>query len=144
MYLALPLDHKKYIVFDSYADLNKINNVFLKYPAILNISWFSVCFVASTLQPLRLDHGKDLVHSDETGDWNPWEEDEKLDTISLQQKHKVSVKVQERIAQNRPKVHKVQIWGKAAIGRSITFFFILSLLIVSIFFYQLSVISFVL
>ncbi|XP_041113991.1 ribitol-5-phosphate xylosyltransferase 1 isoform X1 [Polyodon spathula] len=97
-----------YLVFSLYAAYN----VFFKRATVSRVHRVTV----STLQPLKLGHGKDLAQSDERGDWNPWEEDDKLDTIALQQKHKVSVKVQERIAQNRPKVHKVQIWGKAAIG----------------------------
>ncbi|XP_053478755.1 ribitol-5-phosphate xylosyltransferase 1 [Ictalurus furcatus] len=50
-------------------------------------------------------------------EWNPWEEDERADSISVVQKRREAYKsYQERVAKSRPKRYKVQIWGKAAIG----------------------------
>lgn len=50
-------------------------------------------------------------------EWNPWEEDERADSISVLQKRREAFRsYQERIAKSRPKRYKVQIWGKAAIG----------------------------
>lgn len=51
-------------------------------------------------------------------EWNPWEEDEHADSISVLQKRREAYRsYQERIAKSRPKRYKVQIWGKAAIGK---------------------------
>ncbi|KAI1883391.1 hypothetical protein AGOR_G00230960 [Albula goreensis] len=49
--------------------------------------------------------------------WNPWEEDERAEALSILQRRRDAFRVyQARIARDRPKRHKVQIWGKAAIG----------------------------
>uniref|UniRef100_A0A4W4FCE7 Ribitol xylosyltransferase 1 n=1 Tax=Electrophorus electricus TaxID=8005 RepID=A0A4W4FCE7_ELEEL len=50
-------------------------------------------------------------------EWNPWEEDERVDSINVLQKRREAYRsYQEHIAKSRPKRYKVQIWGKAAIG----------------------------
>lgn len=51
-------------------------------------------------------------------EWNPWEEDERADSISVLQKRREAYRsYQERFAKSRPKRYKVHIWGKAAIGK---------------------------
>lgn len=51
-------------------------------------------------------------------DWNPWE-DEQVEYNSALNKRREAFKQQiGKIDKNKPKRHKVQIWGKAAIGKS--------------------------
>lgn len=51
-----------------------------------------------------------------TDEWNPWE-DEQVEYNSALNKRRESFKQHMgRIDKNKPKNHKVQIWGKAAIG----------------------------
>ncbi|KAJ8382757.1 hypothetical protein SKAU_G00035350 [Synaphobranchus kaupii] len=53
----------------------------------------------------------------EGGGWNPWEEDERAESLSVLQRRRLEFRAyQARIAKDRPRRHKVQIWGKAAIG----------------------------
>ncbi|KAJ8401404.1 hypothetical protein AAFF_G00386350 [Aldrovandia affinis] len=48
--------------------------------------------------------------------WNPWE-DERAESLSILQRRREGFRAyQAQIAKDRPKRHKVQIWGKAAIG----------------------------
>lgn len=52
-----------------------------------------------------------------TDEWNPWE-DEQVEYNSALNKKRESFKQQmSLIDKNKPKNHKVQIWGKAAIGK---------------------------
>lgn len=51
-------------------------------------------------------------------EWNPWE-DEQVEYNSALNKRREAFKQQMgKIDKNKPKRHKVQIWGKAAIGKS--------------------------
>lgn len=52
-------------------------------------------------------------------EWNPWEEDDRARNIVAQKNRDAFKSYQDRIAKNRPKGYKVQIWGKAAIGKLI-------------------------
>lgn len=68
-----------------------------------------------------------LVDQFRAGDeeWNPWEEDEHADSISVLQKRREAYRAyQERVAKSRPKRYKVQIWGKAAIGKCLVIVFL--------------------
>ncbi|XP_030646762.1 ribitol-5-phosphate xylosyltransferase 1 isoform X2 [Chanos chanos] len=49
-------------------------------------------------------------------EWNPWEEEERAESILLQKRRHAFRSYQEQIAKSRPKRYKVQILGKAAIG----------------------------
>ncbi|XP_056622333.1 ribitol-5-phosphate xylosyltransferase 1 [Triplophysa dalaica] len=49
-------------------------------------------------------------------EWNPWEEDEREQSIVVQKNRDAFKSYQDRMAKNMPKRYKVQIWGKAAIG----------------------------
>lgn len=49
-------------------------------------------------------------------EWNPWEEDEREQSILVQKNRDAFRSYQDRMAKNKPKRYKVQIWGKAAIG----------------------------
>lgn len=52
-------------------------------------------------------------------EWNPWE-DEQVEYNSALNKRRESFKQHmSRVDNNKPKSHKVQIWGKAAIGVSL-------------------------
>lgn len=52
------------------------------------------------------------------GDWNPWE-DEQVDYNSALTKKREAFKQHlGRIDKNKPKRYRVQIWGKAAIGKA--------------------------
>ncbi|MBN3299319.1 ribitol-5-phosphate xylosyltransferase 1 isoform X2 [Amia ocellicauda] len=67
--------------------------------------------------PPRAEYGNHRAPSEEGEEWNPWEEDEKVESISAQRQHKANFQIlQERLSKNRPPQYKVQIWGKAAIG----------------------------
>lgn len=50
-------------------------------------------------------------------EWNPWEEDERAHSLVLQKRRDAFRSYQDHVAKNRPKTYKVQIWGKAAIGK---------------------------
>lgn len=51
-------------------------------------------------------------------DWNPWE-DEQVDYNFAMNKKREAFKVHlSQIDKNKPKRYKVQMWGKAAIGKS--------------------------
>lgn len=50
-------------------------------------------------------------------EWNPWEEDERAQSLVLQKRRDAFRSYQDHVAKNRPKTYKVQIWGKAAIGK---------------------------
>ncbi|KAA0715118.1 UDP-D-xylose:ribitol-5-phosphate beta1,4-xylosyltransferase [Triplophysa tibetana] len=49
-------------------------------------------------------------------EWNPWEADEREQSIVVQKNRDAFRSYQDRVAKNRPKRYNVQIWGKAAIG----------------------------
>ncbi|MFT7812696.1 transmembrane protein 5 [Arapaima gigas] len=53
---------------------------------------------------------------DEEEEWNPWEEEEKQELLDLQRRREAFRAYQERVAREKLKRHRVQIWGKAAIG----------------------------
>jgi len=50
-------------------------------------------------------------------EWNPWEEDERAHSLVLQKRRNAFRSYQNHVAKIRPKTYKVQIWGKAAIGK---------------------------
>lgn len=49
--------------------------------------------------------------------WNPWEDEEVEYNSALNKKREAFKKHLHRIDRNKPKRYKVQVWGKAAIGR---------------------------
>ncbi|XP_078075807.1 ribitol-5-phosphate xylosyltransferase 1 isoform X1 [Mustelus asterias] len=62
----------------------------------------------------KIDEQRDFQQAGQASEWNPWEEDEKMEN-ALQ--HKAQLQgFQKQILQNRSRQKKVQIWGKAAIG----------------------------
>ncbi|XP_048405353.2 ribitol-5-phosphate xylosyltransferase 1 isoform X2 [Stegostoma tigrinum] len=62
----------------------------------------------------NVEEQNDFQQPERDDEWNPWEEDEKLEN-ALQ--HIVQLQgFQKQILQNRSRQKKVQIWGKAAIG----------------------------
>ncbi|XP_050991865.1 ribitol-5-phosphate xylosyltransferase 1 isoform X1 [Labeo rohita] len=65
--------------------------------------------------------GKTMNHLTDNGrageeEWNPWEEDERAHSLTLQKRRDAFRSYQDHAVKNRPKTYKVQIWGKAAIG----------------------------
>ncbi|XP_060695209.1 ribitol-5-phosphate xylosyltransferase 1 isoform X1 [Hemiscyllium ocellatum] len=66
-------------------------------------------------RPLQIvEEQDDFQHPEQDNEWNPWEEDEKMENAF---QHKVQLQgFQKQILQHRPRQKKVQIWGKAAIG----------------------------
>lgn len=50
-------------------------------------------------------------------EWNPWEEDERAHSLVLQKRGNAFRSYQDHLAKIRPETYKVQIWGKAAIGK---------------------------
>lgn len=53
----------------------------------------------------------------EDEEWNPWEDEEVEYNSALSKKREAFQKYLAQINKNKPKRYKVQIWGKAAIGR---------------------------
>lgn len=51
-------------------------------------------------------------------EWNPWEDEEVEYNSALNKKRKAFKQYMAQIDRSKPKRYKVQIWGKAAIGRS--------------------------
>ncbi|MBN3319005.1 RXLT1 xylosyltransferase, partial [Atractosteus spatula] len=102
-----------YLIFSLYAAYN----AFFKTRLISRVHRVAKKITDSSQQPLRPDPKKGLAASEEGEEWNPWEEDEKLESLSVQQRRKDSFRLfQEHFGKNRPQEYKVQIWGKAAIG----------------------------
>ncbi|XP_020382908.1 ribitol-5-phosphate xylosyltransferase 1 isoform X3 [Rhincodon typus] len=68
-----------------------------------------------SVRPLQnVEEQNDFQQPERDDEWNPWEEDEKIES-ALQ--HKAQLQgFQKQILQNRSRQKKVQIWGKAAIG----------------------------
>uniref|UniRef100_H3BH37 Ribitol xylosyltransferase 1 n=1 Tax=Latimeria chalumnae TaxID=7897 RepID=H3BH37_LATCH len=72
-------------------------------------------FLEGNLHPLKVEELKRNLEPSEE-EWNPWEEDDKVENILLQQRRKTNLQALRRLISNKTKEHKVQIWGKAAIG----------------------------
>ncbi|XP_067906448.1 ribitol-5-phosphate xylosyltransferase 1 isoform X2 [Heterodontus francisci] len=68
----------------------------------------------STLPWQKVEEQRDLQQPEQDSEWNPWEEDEKMENAL---RHTAQLQgFQKQILQNRSRQKKVQIWGKAAIG----------------------------
>ncbi|TRY82839.1 hypothetical protein DNTS_022055 [Danionella cerebrum] len=52
----------------------------------------------------------------EEEEWNPWEENERADSLSLQKRREAFRSYQDQLSKKKPTAYQVQIWGKAAIG----------------------------
>ncbi|XP_036373377.1 ribitol-5-phosphate xylosyltransferase 1 isoform X2 [Megalops cyprinoides] len=70
---------------------------------------------ADSAKGVAREHGNSLAPAEAEG-WNPWEEDERAESLSRQRWRDRFREYQDHIAKSRPKRYKVQIWGKAAIG----------------------------
>ncbi|XP_072124337.1 ribitol-5-phosphate xylosyltransferase 1 isoform X2 [Mobula birostris] len=68
----------------------------------------------SSLQWQNEQEQRELQHSQQDDEWNPWEEDEKME--NAEQNGAQLQRFQKKILQNSPRKKLVQIWGKAAIG----------------------------
>uniref|UniRef100_A0A8B9NJG8 Uncharacterized protein n=1 Tax=Accipiter nisus TaxID=211598 RepID=A0A8B9NJG8_9AVES len=56
----------------------------------------------------------------ESGEWNPWEGDEKNELLASQQRYEANLKmIQNARSRLEQTSLRVQIWGKAAIGKQI-------------------------
>ncbi len=51
-------------------------------------------------------------------DWNPWEDEQVEYNSALNRKREAFKQHMSLIDKNKPKRYRVQIWGKAAIGKS--------------------------
>lgn len=51
-------------------------------------------------------------------EWNPWEDEEVEYNSALNKKRQAFKQQMARLNKNKPKRYNVQIWGKAAIGKS--------------------------
>lgn len=51
-------------------------------------------------------------------EWNPWEDEQVEYNSALNKKREAFKKYMGKIDKTKPKRYKVQIWGKAAIGKS--------------------------
>lgn len=54
-------------------------------------------------------------------DWNPWEDEQVEYNSALNKKREAFKQHLSRIDKNKPKRYRVQIWGKAAIGKSCSY-----------------------
>ncbi|KAG5845170.1 hypothetical protein ANANG_G00135990 [Anguilla anguilla] len=101
-----------YLIFSLYAAYN----VFFNTKAISRVHRVvKKITVADSAKGLGVQPRSAAVPSRGEG-WNPWEEDERAESVSVLQRRQEFRAHQARIAKDQPRRHKVQIWGKAAIG----------------------------
>ncbi|XP_035280395.1 ribitol-5-phosphate xylosyltransferase 1 [Anguilla anguilla] len=101
-----------YVIFSLYAAYN----VFFNTKAISRVHRVvKKITVADSAKGLGVQPRSAAVPSRGEG-WNPWEEDKRAESVSVLQRRQEFRAHQARIAKDRPRRHKVQIWGKAAIG----------------------------